>query len=213
MQSNQFVPRGVQQGYGPAYAPTGVPNVANFALMSALSKGFSKSSSSSSKISIVKYDDHFKEKDWCKNHLRKPDGTRFTPEEIKENPPLALKFDDCPVVVPIPSYLAMHATAKVLIKELMGSTYIGSTEDQQKEVGKKLSEALIKQYVEDCNYDADELSEACAVTRLPHLIPPTTAADIASQNAARTPAALATVPAGNSYPRRDIRTILGLPGP
>ncbi|CAM9202546.1 unnamed protein product [Pylaiella littoralis] len=186
-----FQPGGVSHNpYGQSYPVANAPSAfAGLATMSAFSKAFSKSSSypsTSSKVSIVRYDDHFKDKKWCLKNLVKNDGSEFTEQELKENPPLALKFDDCPVIVPIPSYAAMHATSKQLIRTMMTpGKYAAANDDAKAQMGKSLSEALIKQYVEDCNYGTDPLSESCAPTRLPHEIPPETRPELEAARNAR----------------------------
>ena len=132
-----------------------------------LLKGFSGSSSSSfgsssvNGVSIVRYDDVFG-KDWCINNLQKPGGGKFTADEIKKNPPLALKFKECDVIIPIPSQKAMCATAKILIQSyLTPQVFAGATDEVKKNAAKAISKAILYDYVEECNYDDQVLSEEC----------------------------------------------------
>ncbi|CAM9138299.1 unnamed protein product [Ectocarpus sp. 8 AP-2014] len=155
--------------HGYAYAAQAQPNfgasLTALAAMSKLGKGFASDSysSSSSKISIVKYDDHFKEKGWCQKKLEKPDGTRFTEEEIKKNPPLALKFGDkdCQVVLPIPSHEAMCAATKEMIDAYMNNAHIPPTKENRKEAADAISKTLVHKFVSECGYGADKLEKAC----------------------------------------------------
>lgn len=145
----------------PAYAG---PNMFQVGLMHALVNKDSSGSypSSSSKVSIVKYDDHFKEKGWCVKNLG------LTEEEVKKNPPLALKFGDCPVVVPIPSYLAMCKTTDEMVKTSMGpAIYATADSDKKKEEAKLISFALAKKFAFECGYDDKALEQECLPESFP----------------------------------------------
>lgn len=137
-------------------------------------KGFEGSgsySSSSSKVKIVKYDDEFG-KGWCVRNLKKPlpssaaagtaPGT-FTEDEIKKNPPLALKFGDkdCNVLIPIPSHEAMCATTKTMLSEYLGAQANIMTDDQKKKASIRISKALLVNYVSKCNHSDQKLTPAC----------------------------------------------------
>lgn len=119
--------------------------------------------SSSSKVSIVKYDDHFKEKGWCVKNQG------LTEEEVKANPPLALKFGDCPVVVPIPSYKAMCKTTDEMVKASMTPAAYGTaTPEKKKDEAKIISYALAKKFKEDCGYGDSPLGQECLPQSFPH---------------------------------------------
>jgi hypothetical protein len=175
---NPFIPGGTTPtGYGayPAMQPMN-SGLGSLAMMSALSKGFGGSSSSysssSSDVSIVKYDDHFGEKDWCFTNLRKPPtasqsvGDKFTQDELKKNPPLALKFGhkDCNVVIPIPSHEAMCKATKAMVSDVIGPSTTAS-EDLKKKVSDAISKALLYNYVAECNYDDQKLTPACFLAK------------------------------------------------
>lgn len=206
-----FQPGGVTpnpQGY--AYGQPMNSGLNMFAQMQLL-KGFSGDSSyssSSSKISIVKYDDYFKSKTWCVDNLKKSDGTPLTAEEVKANPPLCLKFGDCPVVIPIPSYKAMCATSDHLLRELMTpAAFDGADSKTKKGHADKLCRSLAVQYVEDCGYGADKLPGHCTTTRLPPYLPSANAQAIAANHQQRQ-AALA---AGTRADSRYLRDIMDRP--
>ncbi len=164
----QFIQGGVSPnpgGYAYASSPQVVPQTSALAQMMALKGvfGSSKSSSSSSsypsaskKISIVKYDDHFKEKGWsCQNYLRKPDGSRFTQDELDQNPPLALKYggEDCPIVVPIPSYKAMCASTNTVLRTYMGPVpFASATPEAKKRAADAISKLMLINFVHGCGY-------------------------------------------------------------
>lgn len=155
-------PQGYAYGAARPYGGLGV--LAQMQLM----KGFSGSgsySSSSSKVSIVKYDDHFKEKGWCAKNLRKPDGTKFTEEEIKKNPPLALKFGDkeCNVVIPIPSHESMCATTKTMVSDFLGSGV--HSDEVKKKASDAISKALLYNYVKQCDHADEKLDPTCFVAQ------------------------------------------------
>lgn len=187
---NPFQPAGgvTQNPQGFAYGQPMNTGLNMFAQMQLL-KGFSGDSypSSSSKISILKYDDHFKEKGWCEKNLRKSDGTALTAEEVKANPPLCLKFGDCPVVIPIPSYQGMCATSNHLLRQLMTpAAFDGADAKTKKGHADVLSRALVVQYVEDCGYGADRFeNDTCTTTRLPPHLPDADAASIALREQGR----------------------------
>lgn len=143
----------------PAYA---APNMFQYLTLNAMMKKDSGSyPSSSSKVSIVKYDDHFKEKGWCVKNLKHPNGQPFTKDQVAENPPLALKFGDCPVVIPIPSYKAMCTTTDKLLAELMEGSYNGASKEEKKEHAETLSKGLVKKFMLECDHGEDALEEAC----------------------------------------------------
>lgn len=131
-------------------------------------KGFEGSgsySSSSSKVKIVKYDDEFG-KGWCATNLKKPGvgaapGVGFTEDEIKKNPPLALKFGDkdCNVLVPIPSHEAMCTTSKAMLSTFLGTGL--QSEDVKKKGAEAISKALLYNYVSDCGHSDQALTPQC----------------------------------------------------
>lgn len=129
-------------------------------------KGFDKSSSyssSSSKVKIVKYDDEFG-KGWCANNLKKTGATGVSEDELKKNPPLALKFGDkdCNVLIPIPSHEAMCTTTKTMLGEYLGATQASvATEDQKKKASIRISKALLVNYVSQCNHSDQKLGPSC----------------------------------------------------
>lgn len=151
------------QGFAYASAPNPLANLTAFAAFSKLGKGFGSNSysSSSPKVSIVKYDDHFKEKGWCEKNLVKPGKEQFSAEEIKKNPPLALKFGDCDFVVPIPSHEAMCKTTEELLKVRMGSSYKISSSEEKKNAANAISKELLLNFVEECGYGKDALPDEC----------------------------------------------------
>lgn len=203
-----FQPGGVTQNpQGFAYGQPMNSGLNMFAQMQLL-KGFSGDSSyssSSSKISIVKYDDYFKSKTWCVDNLKKSDGTPLTAEEVKANPPLCLKFGDCPVVIPIPSYKGMCATADHLIRELMTpAAFDGADTKTKKGHADVLSRALAVQYVEDCGYGADRFQDSkCTTTRLPPYLQDANDTQILTNETARQTALAAGTRANSRY-LRDI---------
>jgi hypothetical protein len=173
-----FIDNGVTAkagGYAqPAYAQ---PNLFQAMMFNAMVKDSGSGSypSSSSKVSIVKYDDHFKEKGWCVKNLG------LTEEEVKNNPPLALKFGDCPVVVPIPSYKAMCATTDAMVKESMTpGEYAKATPEKKKEEAKIISFALAKKFKEECGYGDSPLKQECLPQSFPHELTPWTQAENAT---------------------------------
>ncbi len=138
-----------------------------------LLKGFSGSdshSSSSSKVSIVKYDDEFG-KGWCASNLHipakpavagvVPSPRLMTDEEVKKNPPLALKFGDkeCNVLIPIPSHEAMCKTSKELVAKFIGTGM--HSDDTKKKASQAISKALIYNYVAECDYSDKALGPMC----------------------------------------------------
>lgn len=134
-------------------------------------EGSSSSSSSSSKVKIVKYDDEFG-KGWCAKNLKKPVPSStpaaapgsFSEDELKKNPPLALKFGDkdCNVLIPIPSHEAMCATSKIMLGEYLGATQVSvATEDQKKKASIRISKALLVNYVSKCDHSDQKLSPSC----------------------------------------------------
>lgn len=175
---NHFQPGGVApnpQGTAyPAMQPSGLGNMfTQMQLLKAFSGSSDSYSSSSSKISIVKYDDHFKKKgaDFCydKLQLEKPDPSnaqntiRLTKEELKENPPLALKFGDkdCHIVLPIPSYKAMCKAAATMVTQYLNHANIGTTSETKKEAADAISQMLLVNFVKQCGYGDDPLNRAC----------------------------------------------------
>lgn len=152
-------PQGYAYGAAQPYGGLGV--LAQMQLMKGFSGSGSSYSSSSSKVSIVKYDDHFKEKGWCAKNLRKPDGSKFSDEEIKKNPPLGLKFGDkdCNVVIPIPSHEAMCATTKAMVSDFLGSGM--HADDVQKKASEAISKALLYNYVKECDHSDEMLEPTC----------------------------------------------------
>ena len=171
MPNGSFLPNGVTANpggfaYG-AQQQQWVPSFAAMATLTNIRKGFesgSSYSSSSSKISIVKYDDHFKEKDWCLTNLKKPDGSDFTAEEIKKNPPLALKIGDkkCQVVLPIPSYEAMcKATNEMVKSKMTPAVYSSANEEAKKQAADAISKTLLFNFVAECGHGDKALDPAC----------------------------------------------------
>lgn len=162
-QSGGVSPNPQGYAYGAAQPYGGLGVLAQMQLMKGFSGSGSSYSSSNSKVSIVKYDDHFKEKGWCAKNLRKPDGSKFTEEEIKKNPPLALKFGDkdCNVVIPIPSHEAMCATTKAMVTDFLGPGV--HTDDVQKKAADAISKALVYNYVVECNHGGETLDPTCFV--------------------------------------------------
>ncbi|AAF28324.1 unnamed protein product [Ectocarpus sp. 4 AP-2014] len=181
---NPFQPGGVSpnpQGTAyPAIQSTGMSNFGNMFAQMQMIKAFNKSSdsysSSSSKVSIVKYDDHFKKNgaDFCYDTLKltkngvnaagAPISTRLSKEELKENPPLALKFGDkdCHIVLPIPSYKAMCKAADKMVRDYLNRhPSLGVTSASKKEAADAISKMLLKNFVEQCGYGDDELDPAC----------------------------------------------------
>ena len=168
---NPFQPGGVTpnpQGY--AYGQpmnSGLSMLAQMQLLKGFSGDSFSSSSSSSKISIVKYDDHFKEKGWCEKNLVKPwaNGVspKFTAEEIKKNPPLALKFSnkDCEVLIPIPSHEAMCTTTQAMVKKYLGAGYASATSEAKKNAAIAISKSLLFNFVEECGYGDRVLGNDC----------------------------------------------------
>lgn len=163
-----FINNGVSHNAGgyaqaqPAFAP---PNLFQAMMLNAMVKDSGSGSypSSSSKVSIVKYDDHFKEKGWCVKNLG------LSEEEVKANPPLALKFGDCPVVVPIPSYLAMCKTTDEMVRASMtAAAYSIATPEKKKEEAKIISYALAKKFKEECGYGDSPLKKECLPESFPH---------------------------------------------
>lgn len=179
-----FIPNGVQPTGYPAtpaissgfHNPMGT--LAAMSMASQLSNGFSGGSSSSfssssSDVSIVKYDDHFRKenKNWCLNTLKDLDGNpAMTADEIKDNPPIGLKFKGCDLIIPIPNAKAMCATSQNLLREIMGgSQYMKATDEEKKNAAKNLSRALFLQYIEACGYGTGAIDDDfCA---RPGLIP------------------------------------------
>ena len=142
-------------------------------LAHALNKSSDSYSSSSSKISIVKYDEYFKKKgkgdDYCFNVLKlkvkKPDGTYRTlsKQELKENPPLALKFGDkeCWIILPIPSFLAMCKAARQMVDNFLTEAGIGATKEERQLAGDAISGMLLQEFVKSCGYGNDALERKC----------------------------------------------------
>ncbi|CAN0245402.1 unnamed protein product [Ectocarpus sp. 6 AP-2014] len=175
---NQFLPGGVSpnpQGTAyPAVQPMG-NMFAQMQMLNAFNKSSDSYSSSSSKVSIVKYDDHFKKKgaDFCYDKLKlkklnptpgaTPSLVRISKEELKENPPLALKFGDkdCHIVLPIPSYKAMCKAAEKMVKEYLDHAGVGTTSALKKEAADAISQMLLVNFVEQCGYGDDALDAAC----------------------------------------------------
>lgn len=183
-----FQPGGVtanSQGYAYGAAQPVSSGMGLLAQMQLL-KGFSGSGSSSygsssvNGVSIIKCDDHFG-KDWCFTHLVKPGtGGKFTADEIKKNPPLAIKFKDCDIIIPIPSQKAMCETGKVLIEQyLTPPVFAAASPDVRKDAAKAISKALLHDYVEECNYDDQVLSQMCLDkgAAVPKTFPPTSRRD------------------------------------
>lgn len=211
---NGFMPGVRPTGYGATPATTTMGNPMGFLASMAMSKQlggiYGKSSSSSgSKVSIVKYDDHFKSKSktWCQDNLVDRHGKPLSAEIIKENPPLCLKFKDCDVVVPIPSHKAMCATATELLEQALGTTeYTLASEDGKKEAAYLLSRALAIKYVEDCGYGAEALGEHCGAGGLPHALKAQTEAQAKTAAAER----MTAMEAGTATDKRTHRDILGM---
>ncbi|CBN80441.1 EsV-1-143 [Ectocarpus siliculosus] len=175
---NQFLPGGVSpnpQGTAyPAVQPMG-NMFAQMQMLNAFNKSSDSYSSSSSKVSIVKYDDHFKKKgaDFCYDKLKlkklnptpgaTPRLVRISKEELKENPPLALKFGDkdCHIVLPIPSYKAMCKAAEIMVRDYLSHAGIGTTSASKKEAADAISQMLLVNFVEQCGYGDDALDAAC----------------------------------------------------
>ncbi|CAM9109892.1 unnamed protein product [Ectocarpus sp. 12 AP-2014] len=169
---NTFQPGGVTHNpHGYAYgAPQPMNSGLSMLAQMQLLKGFSgdsgscSSSSSSSKVSIVKYDDHFKEKGWCAEHLRKPGAAddKFTPEEMKKNPPLGLKFGnkECNVVIPIPSHEAVCETTKKMVTDFFPPSTV-PTDEQKKQASDAITKALLYNYVKQCDHSSDRLTPEC----------------------------------------------------
>lgn len=156
---NQFMPGVQSTGFAATPATTAVGQspmgvLATMAMSKQLGgivgSGSSCFSSSSSKVSIVKYDDHFKkqQKNWCQNNLSDKDGNAsMTADEIKANPPLGLHFKDCGLVIPIPNPEAMCATTQHLLSRIMGAGLAAADEATIKRNKDALSLALLQQYV------------------------------------------------------------------
>lgn len=177
-----FIENGVTPKAGGYAQPTYAgPTLFQLGLYNAMTKDSGSGSypSSSSKVSIVKYDDHFKEKGWCVKNLG------LTEEEVKNNPPLALKFGDCPVVVPIPSYKAMCKTTDEMVKASMtAGEYAKATPEKKKEEAKIISFALAKKFKEECGYGDAALPEQCLPQSFPHELTAKTEAAEATDYAA-----------------------------
>ncbi|CAN0546693.1 unnamed protein product [Ectocarpus sp. 12 AP-2014] len=181
MNYNQFQPGGVSPNpQGTAYPAVQTNFPANLFAQMQMLKAFSGSSdsysSSSSKVSIVKYDDHFKKKgaDFCHDRLQlekpnpntqpgAPSHIRLTKEELKENPPLALKFGDkdCQIVLPIPSYKAMCKAAEKMISDYLSHSNLGTSTDTKKQAADAISQMLLQNFVRDCGYGDEALDQAC----------------------------------------------------
>ncbi|CAM9727165.1 unnamed protein product [Ectocarpus sp. 13 AM-2016] len=178
---NHFQAGGVSPNpHGSAYPAVQTNYPANLFTQMQMLKAFSKSSdsysSSSSKISIVKYDDHFKKKgaDFCHDRLQlekpnpntqpgAPSHIRLTKEELKDNPPLALKFgdNDCQIVLPIPSYKAMCKAAEKMISDYLSHSNLGSSKDTKKQAADAISQMLLQNFVRECGYGDESLNQAC----------------------------------------------------
>ena len=142
-------------------------------LAHALNKSSDSYSSSSSKISIVKYDEYFKKKGkgdhYChdKLQLEVPDGPgrfrRLTKDELKENPPLALKFGDkeCWIILPIPSFLAMCKAAREMVDNFLNEARIGATKEERQAAGDAISGMLLQEFVKSCGYGDKALERKC----------------------------------------------------
>ena len=222
-----FIPGGVQPtGYPatPAVSTgynTPMGTLAAMSMASQLSNGFSGGSSSSFSssspdVSIVKYDDHFRNesKTWCLDTLKNLDGNpAMTADEIKANPPLGLKFKGCDLVIPIPNAKAMCATSQEVLRDIMGGAqYMSATDKAKKEAAKDLSRALLVQYVETCGYGTAGVGNHFCATS--HLREPLghrlTSQQAAEKNRIRAEARRADAPVGDFHPDhpRDIRDIL-----
>ena len=160
--------------HGTAVPATSAVPMGNIFAHTQLARAFDKSSdSSSSKISIVKYDEYFKKKgkgdDYCFNVLKlkvkKPDGTYRTlsKQELKENPPLALKFGDkeCWIILPIPSFLAMCKAARQMVDNFLTEAGIGATKEERQLAGDAISGMLLQEFVKSCGYGDKALERKC----------------------------------------------------